>query len=111
VHLLTLEAFEIYFKRLKKPSGILCVHITNTYLDLKPVVFSAARSLGLRAVFVHSERDERTTLGSDWILLSAEGDFPKVDPTAPRTDLNTTNVRMIRPWTDDFSNLIQIVNY
>jgi len=111
VHLLTLEAFQIYFRRLKIPSGILCVQITNTYLDLKPVVFSAARSLGLRAVLVHSEGDGRITLSSDWILLSAEGDFPKVDPTAPRTDLNTTNVRMIRPWTDDFSNLIQIVNY
>ena len=111
VHLLTLEAFEIYFKRLKKPSGILCVQITNTYLDLKPVVFSAARSLGLRAVLVHSDGDGRITLGSDWILLSAEGDFPEVDPTASRTDRDATHVRRIRPWTDDFSNLIQIVNH
>jgi hypothetical protein len=111
VHLLTLEAFEIYFKRLKKPSGILCVHITNTYLDLKPVVFSAARSLGLRAAYVHSDGDGRITLGSDWILLSAEDNFPEVDPTAARTDRDGTHVRTIRPWTDDFSNLIQIVNH
>jgi hypothetical protein len=33
VHLLTLEAFRVYFRRLK-PDGILAVNITNHYLDL-----------------------------------------------------------------------------
>lgn len=111
VHLLTLEAFEIYFRRLKKPSGILSIHITNTYLDLKPVVFSAARRLGLRAVLVHSDGDGQITLASDWILLSAEGDLPEPDRTSPRTTREAAGVRTIRPWTDDFSNLIQIVNH
>ena len=111
VHLLTREAFAIYFKRLKKPSGILSIHITNTYLDLKPVVFSAARSLGVRAVLVHSDGDGQITLGSDWILLSAEGDLPEPDLNSPRTNREAAAVRTIRPWTDDFSNLIQIVNH
>jgi spermidine synthase len=33
VHLITREAFEIYFRHLK-PRGLLAVNITNTYLDL-----------------------------------------------------------------------------
>ena len=37
VHLLTLEAMELYFRQLK-PDGILAVHISNRYLDLQPVL-------------------------------------------------------------------------
>jgi spermidine synthase len=111
VHLLTLEAFKIYARLLKKSSGILVIQITNTYLDLKPVVFSAAGSLGLKAVWVHSDGDGRITLGSDWVLLSAEGNFPDVDAAARETLGDTTHIRKIRPWTDDYSNLIQIVNH
>jgi spermidine synthase len=37
VHLLTKEAFALYFQHLK-PSGILAIHISNNYLNLAPVV-------------------------------------------------------------------------
>ncbi len=37
VHLLTKEAFGLYFRHLK-PDGILAVHTSNTYLQLAPVV-------------------------------------------------------------------------
>jgi hypothetical protein len=111
VHLLTLEAFEIYIKLLKKPSGILSIHITNSYLDLKPVVFSAARSLGLKVALVHSDGDGRTTLGSDWVLLSAGDNLAGIDAAERGAGKDATNVRTIHPWTDDYSNLIQIVNH
>jgi spermidine synthase len=110
VHLLTLEAFEIYLRRLKESSGILAIHITNSYLDLRPVVFSAARSLGIRAVFVRSDGDRRTTFGSDWILLSAGDNLSGIDAAARGAGEDATPVRTIHPWTDDYSNLIQIVN-
>ena len=44
VHLLTLESFQLYFRHLK-PDGLLAVHISNKFLDLKPVVEAAAQSL------------------------------------------------------------------
>ena len=43
VHLLTREAFELYFRKLK-PSGVLAVHVSNKYLNLQPVVRAAAAS-------------------------------------------------------------------
>lgn len=46
VHLLTLEALELYRKKLK-PDGVLLLHISNNYLDLEPVVASAAKQMGL----------------------------------------------------------------
>ena len=45
VHLLTLEAFELYYRNLK-PDGILVVNVTNRYLDLSPVVETLARTTG-----------------------------------------------------------------
>ena len=44
-HLLTLEAMQTYLRHLR-PDGILAVHITNRYLDLKPVMAAAASHFG-----------------------------------------------------------------
>src|SRR5262249_16337967 len=49
VHLLTREAFAVYLRHLQKPAGILALHITNTYLDLRPVVIAAAEHYGLHS--------------------------------------------------------------
>jgi hypothetical protein len=109
VHLLTLEAFGIYLSHLKKPSGILAIHITNSYLDLRPAVFAAARRLGLHAIPVHSAGDGRATTASEWVLLST-GDNLQQSDAAGRGDVGQAgDVRAIRPWTDDYSNLIQIL--
>ncbi len=43
VHLLTREAFQIYFARLR-PGCRLAVHVTNRYLDLNPVIEALART-------------------------------------------------------------------
>ena len=55
VHLLTREAFGLYFRHLK-PQGVLAVHVSNGFLDLPPVVEAAARALGTRAVEVDKSR-------------------------------------------------------
>ena len=41
MHLMTREAFGVYRRHLR-PGGLLLVHISNRYLDLKPVVAAAA---------------------------------------------------------------------
>ena len=103
VHLLTIEAFRLYMKELM-PRGILAVHITNAYVDLRPVVLSAAAQLGLNAVFIHDDGDGSMTLYSDWMLLSRR-DLP------PGTDSSDT-AKIGSPvvlWTDDYSNLLRIL--
>jgi hypothetical protein len=110
VHLLTLEAFGIYLRQLKKPSGILAFHITNSYLDLKPVLFAASNRLGLQAAWLHSQGDRRATTDSDWVLISASNNISWSNATDRGSAGRADSVRSIRPWTDDFSNLIQILN-
>ncbi|MGC4082000.1 MAG: fused MFS/spermidine synthase [Vicinamibacterales bacterium] len=49
VHLITLEAMQLYLQKLA-PHGIIAVHISNRYLDLAPVVGATARQAGLVSV-------------------------------------------------------------
>src|SRR5579872_7350574 len=57
VHLLTREAIQLYFRHLK-PEGVLALHISNRYLDLKPVCEGGATAVGREAWVIEDEGDE-----------------------------------------------------
>jgi spermidine synthase len=105
VHLLTKQAFQIYLAELKA-DGILAVHITNTYLDLRPVLAGVAEELSLDSVFVHSDGDNRTTKYSDWELLWARSSKHHLDLAEGREPQVTRSARL---WTDDYSNLFELL--
>jgi hypothetical protein len=103
VHLLTIEAFRTYIKALA-PGGILAVHITNTYVDLRPVVEAVASEQKLRATFVHDDGDGRATLYSDWMLVMR--DEYSVSTEASPVAATRQGAFL---WTDDYSNLLRVV--
>lgn len=118
VHLLTSEAFELYFRHLK-PQGVLAIHVTNRLLDLPPLVEAAARTIGGRAVKVTSAEDDANAVyESAWMLVDriatpnptvsnlAES---KVDlPQGTSAQIENQD-RVVRPWTDDYSSLLEVV--
>ena len=53
VHLLTREAFARY-KEALAPDGVLAVHVSNQYLDLRPVVRGLGKELGERVLEIES---------------------------------------------------------
>jgi hypothetical protein len=70
VHLITRQALQIYKDRLAD-DGVLCIHISNRYLDLQPVLANIATQLNL--VGVHMSDDENDAPGksrSHWVMLS-----------------------------------------
>jgi hypothetical protein len=106
VHLLTQEAFHVYLQHLKNPAGVLAVHVTNTFLDLRPVVVSAAEHFGLASVSVHAEVNGHISYASDWVLVSREPGL--IDSVAAGASHATKlQVPESRRWTDDYSNLFQ----
>lgn len=110
VHLLTKEAIDRYRRKLTA-KGVLAFHISNRYLDLKPVLAAAADELKMHHLFRFEPPEEVPAgsgrLGSVWAVLA--------DDPANFGDLNT---RMFwrkldrrdgfRAWTDDYSNLIGV---
>jgi SAM-dependent methyltransferase len=108
IHLLTQEAFRLYYRHLK-PDGVLAVHISNRYLDLKPVCFSAAQALGKQARLFDPELDGTPGIWrSVWVLMPASADFFNLTPFKGQgTPLEAQ--AGFRAWTDDYSNLYQIL--
>jgi hypothetical protein len=112
VHLLTREAFLLYRRHLA-PGGVLAVHVSNRHLELTPVVAHAARAVNLRAAVVETEDDEDQTLrryGATWVLLSERDGLFVSAPflgavTKPEVPAH------LRLWTDDYSNLFQVVQW
>jgi SAM-dependent methyltransferase len=108
VHLLTREAFAIYFRHLK-PDGVLAVNISNRHLDFKPVVESAASDFGkIALVFEYEpEDDELLCYACSWALImdrSTRDRFPGLHSgKVLRADSR------FREWTDDYSNMHRIL--
>ena len=90
---------------------MLALHISNRYLDLKPVCEGGAAAVGREAWVVDDEGDEASYLSSStWVLVTSDlslyqGKFFK-DATISQFHAK----KGFRPWTDDYSNLFQILD-
>ncbi|MDB5107371.1 MAG: hypothetical protein JWM69_312 [Candidatus Binatus sp.] len=102
------EATDIdFYLRELKPDGVMAFHVTNRYLDLQPVLKALADHFALRSVWVHHEAGELAR-PSDWILLARNDRvLGQRELSSRRYPLDTT--RAVRLWTDDYSNLFQIL--
>jgi hypothetical protein len=108
VHLLTREAFELYQRHLA-PGGVLALHVTSRHLDLGPLLLAQARLAGRLAWEIESTADEANgLLDARWILLGAGESWPGPRLRAAGRSL-AERVEPIRPWTDDFSNLLAVL--
>ena len=107
IHLLTKEAFTHYFRHLKS-DGILALHITNRFLNLRPVVKTAAKAFDQDIKLVSFAASE-TKVGyrSEWALISK-------DKKAFR-DIQFINAQELEEpkgftlWRDDYSSLLSII--
>jgi hypothetical protein len=61
VHLLTRQAYALYWRHLK-PDGVLAVHVSNRYLSLGPGVALAAVETGKQAMLVSIDADDERRL-------------------------------------------------
>ena len=108
VHLLTRQAFDLYFRHLK-PDGVLAVHISNKYLDLEPVVAAAAEWFNKEAVMISNSDDhQKGVYAASWILIGSRGGFHgqhQVETAGTILALGKNGAL----WTDDYSSLIKVL--
>ncbi len=108
VHLLTREAMMLYLKHLNA-GGVLAFHVSNDYLDLAPVVAQIANGIGYHAILVRShERPEDLILASDWVLVTNNASVLE-NPAIQMHSAPIGSREGLRPWTDDYNNLLQIL--
>ncbi|WP_414662144.1 spermidine synthase [Horticoccus sp. 23ND18S-11] len=109
VHLLTKEAFEIYFRHLKA-DGVLAVHISNRYLDLRPVVEKLAEHFKLEVVTISDDNEPDWWIyATTWMLVTKNKAFltnDRITDTAEKPSETRTSFPL---WTDDYASLYSIM--
>lgn len=109
VHLLTVEAFQTYFRHLKS-NGILAVNVTNRFLDLNPVIERAATAMHKVALtYSTAEADDNfLCYGCDWALIMDRDTLnAHLGLGVGATELKP--YKSFRTWTDDFSTMYGIL--
>lgn len=107
VHLLTLEAGELYRRHLA-PGGLLLLHISNRMLKLEPVVNAMADHLGFAARRLDSPGDKsRAGYDANWMILARDVS------TLNALELPGAHTTTARPlaWTDDFASLWRVIDW
>jgi len=109
VHLVTKEAFALYLKHLAF-DGVIAAHISNRHLDLQPVLWQLAQEFGLAILQVNRPASSQENgYPSEWILLARDSqllEIPAIKSRGFSFEGYTTSIRL---WTDDYSNLFQIL--
>ncbi|HJO22719.1 MAG: ferrichrome ABC transporter permease [bacterium] len=120
VHLLTEEAFRHYADTLA-PDGLLAVHVTNRYMDIRYQVSRQGLASGLTALHVSTLQAKRfRSMPSEWVLLSRDPNriqrlTARIARYYNRLGLRASGIRIGLPasaflqdipvWTDDYSDL------
>jgi hypothetical protein len=113
-HLLTKEAFALYDRHLHKdaqgrPDGVIVIHISNRYLDLKPVVKAIANEYQYDTVMVHASGDGSIAdTASDWVLVSKNQEF--LASSAVQSVGEELKPDKLVLWTDQFTALFPIMD-
>jgi hypothetical protein len=104
VHLLTDEAVGLYDQVLAA-DGILVVHVSNRYLDLRPIVRGLAARRGFETLEIFRDSDfTNRAAASTWMLVTRNRPFADaMRPSAVEPDDSPPVV-----WTDDFSSLLAV---
>ena len=109
-HLLTREALELYFSKLKD-DGLLAFHITNRHLALKKVLADHLESLHLYGVLQEfkPETDMPLVVATDWVVMTKQ---PQRLERLQHSRLGHWQKLPLsfdlKPWTDDFTPIIGI---
>jgi spermidine synthase len=115
IHLLTVEAMQLYLQHLRDEKSVIALHISNRNVDLKTVAAGLAERLNLHAIWIRSEDTENLNLQSDWVLLSRSNAVLRI-PEIRNAGLGFLSKKdlLVPPppppvWTDDFSNVWQVL--
>ena len=113
VHLLTREALAMYLRKIK-PTGAVTFHISNRYLELRPVLFALAIDAKVAGVTgeLDVDKDQRFKMyyGSRWGVLA-----PRVQTLSGLVRQKGWSVfppfSTARVWTDDYSDVWSVMKW
>lgn len=108
LHLLTTESFDVYLSNLQ-PDGILIAHITNRFVDLRPVIFQLASEHELTPLLIDCETADGD-FETRWVLLTRNEAIIQSPLVTTHQTPWPSDLQPIR-WTDDHASLVDVLNW
>ncbi len=109
-HLLTQEAFELYWQRLSN-NGILIIHISNNHIDLLPVIQTHSTYFGKALIkFKHSAK-KLTALGSEWVVLTSNQRFLDAIEISELSPIKSYPNTQLVHWTDQKNSSLPLLKF
>jgi len=107
-HLLTAEAIALYVSRLEY-DGLLLLHVSNRYYDLRPALRGTLALLDLPAMHVARTRDLATDQDPSQYVVVAR--YPeRLAPFGSRGWAPMSSLPAASAWTDDHANVLQALD-
>ena len=110
VHMMTQEAFRLYFRKLK-PGGLIAINVSNRYLNLDRVVIAIARDLH---VYDMLKRSDIRASGDLFITASnyavMAGDAETLRPFLARGWVLPIPQPSWKSWRDDYSDIVSVLD-
>jgi spermidine synthase len=114
VHLLTREALQLYLQKLDE-GGVLAFNITNSYLNLAPLIAALAHDAALEVLVQHDVLADAAAISlgkatSRWAVMARTTDaLGPLARDARWKQIQTHSAATT--WTDDFSNPLSLVRW
>ena len=114
IHLLTIEAVELYLTKLV-PDGVLLFHISNRYMDLTQAVDRVATKLRLKALVQHDVDLSESEIAdgkqpSSWVIMARQERVLTPLTASGRWKPLAGDARGTL-WTDNYSNILQVLRW
>jgi hypothetical protein len=104
VHLLTSEAFDIYWKHVNLERGIIAIHVSSRHINLMPVLEGIAAHYNAR-ILVRVQDADYPFLTNWWVFLARHQKDLAVKGLYPTPIAKSVP----RVWTDDYSDIIRLL--
>ncbi len=104
VHLLTREAFEMYWQHLDPIDGVIAVHTSSRHINLFPALRGLSGYFQAESVVVINNGEDPLKTGF-WILLSRYPGALNIPGLPPAGEMQITP----RLWTDDYSDIVRLI--
>ncbi|MFT4059831.1 MAG: fused MFS/spermidine synthase [Legionella sp.] len=109
VHLITLEAFSLYQRKLSK-DGVILVNLSNRHLQLLPVLTAAGRALDMLVFsMTYPGNPAKGEFASEWALLTENKELAFRLTQDSHWHFVASEKQFL--WTDDYSNLIPLLKW
>ena len=102
-HLLTEESLQLY-RAILKPGGVLAIHISNRFLNLRPVMRGLADQAGLWSGVIEAEHDG---IESTWALMT-ENPLFYLNPAVQAVALPIEEDAVV--WRDDYFSVLPLLH-